>query len=609
MKFSNAIILAAIAACAGLSSSAVTERQSRRVFIAFRSAASAAVESAKFLESASTLRRRQLRKLQEDEEDAEGEETEELPVEEEEPEPVTPEEETEPEPIQEEPTEEEETEEEAEETGVCDGMVCSVVDVVSKNFDRVSDAFRFAHSHKEDETDEVEGDEEGEDEAAAAIPTEARECQSFSKWIIHAFPLVILLWPIVSLNYCSLLQLDDKINLSLNAMPWPLKDNKSLKTSSNSVSLPPAMVLLSMFPMNKRQVRRMNDSLPAHCFDFVSGNHTHTMTYRFPRVETNTTETETEVGFDVRFDKLIEYKKGSFTDTNAEEDEQDEVDVAGGDEANVDGEEAEDPIAEVRQAGGGSSPVDNAFQFESDTIIQEWDLNDWTKLSPVTTSTNGNLLTFSATALGIADFTFTIAQATDGAISANSMKIDVTIEDFPWTEPGTYIALLSHVDTENDVEVKEDARPDAEEVEDTEEAGVEDTSMMGPSEAIVDFSQIGGLLGYEAFGRYSWAPTAEATTVMNSTDGRALQITNNIQVVATIKEGDEGMYKQDIAFSFVGAGASGADRIYWDPETGIGYVTEESASTVGGSSTDSSAVAFKFGTLALAAIAVPALAF
>jgi len=129
-----------------------------------------------------------------------------------------------------------------------------------------------------------------------------------------------------------------------------------------------------------------------------------------------------------------------------------------------------------------------------------------------------------------------------------------------------YLALLSHVDAENDVKVKEDMGPDAdnEDTEDVEESSVED-----PSEVDVDFSQIGDLLGYEAFGRYSWASTAEATAVSNST-GRELQMTDAIQVVATVKPGDEGTSKQDIAFSFVGTGASGADRIYWDPETGAG---------------------------------------
>ena len=84
-------------------------------------------------------------------------------------------------------------------------------------------------------------------------------------------------------------------------------------------------------------------------------------------------------------------------------------------------------------------------------------------------------------------------------------------------------------------------------------------------------------------------------------------MTNNIQVIATVKEGDEGMSKQDIAFSFVGAGASGAERIYWDPETGVGYTSETSASTVGGAG--SSAFALKAGSLALAAIAAPVLLF
>ena len=364
-------------------------------------------------------------------------------------------------------------------------------------------------------------------------------------------------------------------------------------------------------------------------------------------IETETTETESEIGFDVRFDKLIEYKKGSLIETEVE-DEQDEIEVSDGqdnemedsdapemedpepqegegdnemedsdapegedeempEEEMPEGEDEDVPVAEARQAPSTSSAVDNAYQWDMDTVIQEWDITDWTELTPVSTSANGNLLTFSATALGgVAEFTFTISQSTEGVLSANSMKIDVTIEGFPWSESGTYIALLSHVDTENEVQIKEDMGPGMEEEEDTEDGDDEEASMEGPSEANVDFSQIGGLLGYETFGRYSWAPTAEATST--STEGRALQMTNNIQVIATVKEGDEGMSKQDIAFSFVGAGASGAERIYWDPETGVGYTSETSASTtVGGAG--SSAFALKAGALALAAIAAPVLLF
>jgi hypothetical protein len=295
--------------------------------------------------------------------------------------------------------------------------------------------------------------------------------------------------------------------------------------------------------------------------------------------ETETTETELEIGFDVRFDKLIEYKKGRVVEE-------------------VDAEDKEDsePTAVARQAGGGGgggSHYDNAYQFGQDTIIQEFDLSDWSGLSPVAESGSGNLLTFNATSFGVAEFAFTIAQATEGAISANSMKIDVTIEDFPWMESGSFLALISHVDTEYDVEVEDDS----ESSEDGSDTPVADAAMGG--QANINFSQIGGLLGYEAFGRYSWAPTAEATTATNSTDGRELQVTDTIQVIATIKEGDEGQSKQDIAFSFVGAGASGADRIYWDPETGVGY-------NMAGSSAGSSRWSFGgAATAVMAAFVVP----
>lgn len=319
--------------------------------------------------------------------------------------------------------------------------------------------------------------------------------------------------------------------------------------------------------------------------------------------QTNTTETETEMAFDVRFDKLVEYKKGKF---ELEEGIEEDVEV-GEDEVEEPEDGPEDgPTAVARQSDGGSSittSTTEAFEFDLDTVIQEFHLSDWSGLSPVVESASGNLLTFNSSAFGVVEFAFTIAQSSEGAISANSMKIDVTIEEFPWMESGSYLALISHVETDYDVKVKDNdrRRPGLlggdEPIEGEPVEGPVGGPLGGPGEAEISFQDIGTLFGYEAFGRYAWAAEAEATTSSNSTDGRELQMSSTIEVIATMKEGDEEHSKQDIAFSFVGAGASGANRIYWDPEAGVGYSQEASSSS-----------AFRWGLTGAAAIAALAAA-
>ncbi|KAL3928269.1 MAG: hypothetical protein SGARI_005090, partial [Bacillariaceae sp.] len=354
MKFSNAIVLAAIVACAGLPTSAVAEKRVQMTSPA--AAAAAGVESSKFLETSSVLRRRHLRKLQDEDEMEELDEPDD--------EPENEMEEDEPEIDDKDTTEEEE---------------------------EIDDEEPDEDDESEDEPEEKEDDESEEE---AAVPANERECERFTDRV-------------------------DQFEFECNA----------LATEGQQV---------------------IEDNLK---FRVITGGNGLVIKVSYEQeTETETTETETEMGFDVRFDKLIEYKKGTFTETDADdEDEQDEIEVTDAEMENEmdedvdedmetenemdedtetpdadEGDEEEDiPVAEARQAAGGSSPVDNAYQWDMDTIIQEWDIEDWADLTPVTESSSGNLLTFSATALGgIAQFTFTISQATEGALSANSMKID-----------------------------------------------------------------------------------------------------------------------------------------------------------------------------------------
>jgi hypothetical protein len=247
--------------------------------------------------------------------------------------------------------------------------------------------------------------------------------------------------------------------------------------------------------------------------------------------ESETMETEVETGFAVRFDKLYEYRKQTTSGIMTR------------------------------------SASDDAYQFGTDEIVQEWDLDEWTDISGVTT--DGDLLKFSATALGIAKFGFTIAQSDSADISANRMKIDFTLDGYNWTSDDTFLALISHIETENDVKVK-----DENEENEGEDADMAQTA----TEANIDFSKVSNLMGYSAFGTYSWVPTAEATTSTNTTDGRFLEVTETVNVVATTAAEDVGMAKQNIAFSFL---TRGANKIYWDPEAGVGYNVEGSSANSG----------------------------
>lgn len=238
------------------------------------------------------------------------------------------------------------------------------------------------------------------------------------------------------------------------------------------------------------------------------------------KIETDTAETETETEYTVIFDRMVEYRK-----------------VAG-------------------------ATVEN-YEWEEDEVVTVWPLNDWKVLSPV--ATDGNLLTFSATTEDeIVEFTFTIAQADVGAITSNKMKIDFLLTDYPWAVSDSYIALICHVETEQEIEI---------ETEDGDDEAMD---------VVISFDDAVNTIGYSPFGEYTWADTAEVQSVVDenvtavdvaisrNADGTPVQLQNTtISVVAstspvTMDEGSE------IAFSFIGAG-QGASSIYWDPEAGVGY--------------------------------------
>jgi hypothetical protein len=248
-----------------------------------------------------------------------------------------------------------------------------------------------------------------------------------------------------------------------------------------------------------------------------------------------------------------------------------------------------DRIIEYRKVGDAS---DDHYEWGIDEIVAEWFMDTWETMTPL--ETDGNLLSFSATD-GMATFNFTLAQTDSVDLTSNKMKIDFLLENYPWDVSGdTFVALVSHIETERKTHIVSD-----------------ETHIHGVSDVTIDFQDVvesDTVLGFIPFGDYSWATTAEATvtgvsdsTSVNGTDtGDDIAIermagdenatgvvslsditTETIDVIASSSPTTADSKFTEIAFSFVGA-AQGSDRIYWDPEAGVGYQGTSSSAVAGG---------------------------
>ena len=241
-------------------------------------------------------------------------------------------------------------------------------------------------------------------------------------------------------------------------------------------------------------------------------------------VETATEETETETSYEVHFDKVIEYTKGEGANEGA------------------------------------------AYDWENDLVVQEYSLAQTFTFSDIVDDESGVTSTFSAsTPDDVAKFTFAISRGGENDfITANKMKIDFELIGFDWMETDSYVALISTVESERQVEI--DYEDDEDDVEDDEV--VEDVR--------ISFDDaIEGTNGVRPFGEFTWARDALVMDV-NATEATAGPSSSAvpIEVIATSPNDGSDM----IAFSFVGDEAHSAPDIYWDPEAGIGYSSAASSS-------------------------------
>lgn len=232
-------------------------------------------------------------------------------------------------------------------------------------------------------------------------------------------------------------------------------------------------------------------------------------------VETDTSETESETKYEIVFDRIVEYQKSA------------------------------------------STGVEGAYDWEESTIVSELLLTGFGPFSEIG-NYDGNKFIFSITTIdGMATFTFAISQGGDDeALTANKMKIDFELNGYGWVRDDTYVALLSYIESEREVEI---------EYEDGDERKTEDVR--------ISFDDAIGGTGVKPFGEFTWAKDAmvfDISSASNETEIALMAAEKDsaaISVIATSPPDDSGK----VAFSFVGDIAMEASSIYWDPEAGIGY--------------------------------------
>lgn len=234
--------------------------------------------------------------------------------------------------------------------------------------------------------------------------------------------------------------------------------------------------------------------------------------------------------------------------------------------------------AKSANATNSSLPEDQAYDWNTDEVVQEAFLEDWAEMSAVVS--DGLVSHFYASSEDqVVAFNFSISRGdqTD-KLTANTMKIDLLIVGFPWLRNDTFLALTSTVSSELEVDVKHN----------------KDANVVLPRDDVqIPFASAVDTVGFVPFGSYKWdgsAEAAESDTPPGTTTNLELEpisveksanpyegfismakASETIQVIATSPTEYGNETTQIIAYSFVGSAAQNASYIYWDPEAGIGY--------------------------------------
>ena len=216
-----------------------------------------------------------------------------------------------------------------------------------------------------------------------------------------------------------------------------------------------------------------------------------------------------------------------------------------------------------------------SFDWENDEILQERMLDNWNSFSEI--QDDGSLIRFSVSSKDdLTSFFFTIARETsvesNVTATANKMKIDFELQNFPWVSEDSYVALLTTVQSLQRQNVLE-----------------EESSFAAKKKVEISFQGVSlDTLPYTPMGEYTWKSEAQAISRDAPLEGDQVNIHNDtesetIRVIATSPDdtltGDSSN-QQQIAFSFLGESAKSARDIYWDPSAGVAYESGAGTATV-----------------------------
>jgi len=253
------------------------------------------------------------------------------------------------------------------------------------------------------------------------------------------------------------------------------------------------------------------------------------------------------------------------------------------------------------------------FNDEETPVEQTIELSTWAEYVDEGNNADPEKVTYLVrTADENTSFRFTVdttVQPETGR-SANTMKIDVDINNFPWKRSDTFLALISEVRSEKKVQTN------YKKVNKGGKKGVVEGDVQGYAEEFaqgkkprtdtvidIDFGT-STADNFSPYGEYSIIPEATITVADTDTRNRLLQDTNNMTKESMDVSGDTSISKADfadfnttavvekqifvratefvsdetnadaggkstIAFSFINSNE--ATEIYWDPEVGVGY--------------------------------------
>ena len=306
---------------------------------------------------------------------------------------------------------------------------------------------------------------------------------------------------------------------------------------------------------------------------------------------------EVATQFEVMFDRLVEYSKTNIN------------------------------------LGRRRSDEEQAYDWSTDTVLQTVSLTEWGNFSIVQHDEGKVVSYFSIQSLdNFTLFNFTISRADMGEkVTANSMKVDVLITNFPWMRNDTNLALLSSVKSKLKIKMAydEEATISAATAADVtasdrnnEDSTNHDSNNLQPhdfsaasratQDVHIPYDDAIDDIGFVPFGEYHWEDLADVSenvfldfdgdgdmdvSCETASDSSSSEIISNcvnitgsqhvvveevkdtIRVVATSPPAEGNDTFQLIAYSFVGNAAHNASEIYWDPQTGIGYKSAAAEST------------------------------